>query len=140
MQKFKLNMIGWQVENSEQFKKQWWVIIPKLKDWTYTVEINKYNKDRSLNQNKYYWFVISLFADEIWVWVQDLHEEMKFCFLRSIHYWIEWSEFYTIRSTKDLNTKQFEEYLEGIRRKAQEEYNLMIPLPHDNLLVQCDYI
>ena len=126
--KFKISFTGWTIVNNEQFKKQWWEYTPKLKDWDYVIEIKKELKKRTLSQNQYYWFAISLFACEIWVRVDDLHDEMKYCFLKTVFAWIDWNEIYKIKSTTDLNTKDFEQYLECIRRKALEEYNLQIKL------------
>ena len=132
MLKFKVSFAGWTIVNNEQFTKQWKEYTPKLKDWNYVIEIKKEFKKRTLAENRYYWMIISLFACEIWVSVDDLHNEMKYCFLRTVFEWIDWNEIYKIKSTTELSTKDFEQYLECIRRKALEEYNLQIPLPKES--------
>lgn len=134
MLKFKLIKENWKVINWEQFKKLFSEYFWKQKDWTYTLEIKKWYKGRSLNQNNYYWNMLTEFAQEVWVTPEELHEEMKYRFLRIPFKGINWEDMYKIRSTTELTTIQFEEYIEMIRREAQEEYNLMLNLPNDTFI------
>ena len=128
---FRLVKLEWQISNKDQFKKEFNEYFKKLDDWNYNCEIKKYRKNRSLSQNKYYWLTIAKFADEVDVTPADLHEELKYELLSTHFTWIKWEDIVKIKSTSNLNTVQMEEYLERIRKKAMEEYNLYLELPNE---------
>jgi hypothetical protein len=56
----------------------------------------------------------------------EMHDALKYKFLRRGAADLE-----TVQSTTKINTAQFEEYLEKIRRWAVMEYNVSIPLPNE---------
>ena len=131
--KFKLIKNLGKVENIEYFKNQFNESFKKLNDWEYLITLEKYKKERSKYQNNYYWFILSEFSKEIWINAELLHEECKYKFLRTIFIWTKWQEIFKILSTKNLNTYEFETYLESIRKWALEEYNLILPLPNESI-------
>jgi len=85
-------------------------------------------KPRSNNQNSYYWGVIlELISQETGMTPDESHEAMKLLFLKK-----RVSEkLWTIRSTSTLNTLEFEEYLENVKRFASLELNIIIPDPNE---------
>lgn len=84
--------------------------------------------ERSNNQNRYYWgVVIDLIADHTGYTPEEAHDAMKMMFLRKY----EDSIIPTIRSTTDLNTIEFEEYMKSVRQWASMEIEVYIPLPNE---------
>lgn len=84
-------------------------------------------KPRSLNENNYYWgVVVQMISDETGFTPEEAHEAVKWLFLRK-----QVGNIFTVKSTAILNTLEFEEYVENVRRWAQNELNLRIPLPNE---------
>jgi len=85
-------------------------------------------KPRSNNENSYYWgVVIELISQETGMTPDESHEAMKLLFLKK-----RVSEkLWTIKSTATLNTLEFEEYLENVKRFASLELNIIIPDPNE---------
>jgi len=102
----------------------------KSKNKPVSVIIKIQSKDRSNNQNGYYWgCVIELIANHCGYrqsWErEELHGELKRLFLP------KHGRLQITRSTSDLNTVEFEEYLSKIRQWASEYLSLYIPLPNE---------
>lgn len=94
--------------------------------------IKEYKKERSRFQNRYYFgVVLKIIADYTGHDVEELHEVLKVMFLSTKD--VEMSgDIYSIpQSTTKLNTKEFEEYLERIRRWALMDLEVQIPLPNE---------
>lgn len=94
----------------------------------------RHRKTRSLNQNGYYWSVV----------VPMIADAMGEDDPKAVHEWLKAHFNYEVksigekrvavkvpRSTSDLNTSDFEVYLEKIRRWASEFFPLYIPLPNE---------
>lgn len=97
------------------------------------VTISKETKNRSNNQNAYYWGVIvKMASDESGYTPDEIHE----LFLAETFGYHTAQINKTIliipnkRSSK-LNTTEFEELCETARMLASKEYNLYIPLPNE---------
>lgn len=91
--------------------------------------IEKTTFKRSGNQNRYYWGVcLKLIADHTGHSVDDIHELMKSLFLKQ-PIWIRGKFIPSVRSSTRLDTLEFEDYLEKVRRWAQEELGVTIPMP-----------
>lgn len=89
------------------------------------VKVVKKSHQRSLSQNAYYWgVVIPLFAESQGYENEEMHEALKFKFLQKHTD----TELPTVGSTADLDTGQFTEYIEKVRRLAAE-YGCVIPDP-----------
>ena len=100
--------------------------ISLLPDGNYELIIRKEKKSRSNNQNRYLWGVVyKIIANETGHTEEEVHEHMKWRFLRK-HGRLE-----TVKSTSDLNTKEFEEYTENIRRFGATDLSLQIPVPNE---------
>ncbi len=96
-----------------------------LIDWLYSV--NKVFNNRSNQQNKYYfWVVIDLLRNHIWETSDDMHEILKYKFLKDKTW-----EHFKIRDTKSLTTKEFEDYLTNIKIWAARDLWVYIPDPNE---------
>lgn len=79
---------------------------------------------RSNNQNAYYWAAhVASFAKHCGYTPEEMHEAFKWMFLRRHE-----GQFPTVRSTSELNTREFTEYLEKIELLAAEN-GVFIPRP-----------
>lgn len=89
------------------------------------VVLRKHKRNRSNQQNRYYWgVVIHLLAEHCGYEQEEMHDALKQKFLR-IH---DDTELPTVRSTASLNTAEFTEYIEQARRLAAE-MGVYIPDP-----------
>jgi len=94
-----------------------------------TMEIDK--AERSVPQNNYYWgVVIKLLEEETGQDKESLHEIIKEKFLTS---WVKINghEEKMIKSTTELNTKEFEEVMRKVRMWASEFLGVYIPEPNE---------
>lgn len=81
---------------------------------------------RSSNQNRYYFgAVVRPLADHLGYTEDELHEALKWKFLRKEAE----GPLATVRSTASLDTVEFEDYLERVRTWASAELSYTIPLP-----------
>lgn len=91
------------------------------------VTIAKKTKQRSLNQNRYYFgIVIKLISEVTGYTVDEAHDAMRFKFLRVVND----RGLETARSTTDLNTAEMELYLSQIRIFASTDLGCFIPDPN----------
>ncbi len=87
--------------------------------------VEKWKKDRSDAQNRYYWgVVVKILADELGYFPEEMHDALKLEFLRK-----ESKPLPTVRSTTSLSTEEFEDYLEKVRIMSLTKYEVRIPLP-----------
>jgi len=94
----------------------------------------KQRKLRSLEQNAYYHGIVCvIFGDHVGLNKDEAHDALRFKFL-SKDVEIKGHKLKVIRSTADLSTKEFEEYLSDVRMWASIEHGCYIPLPRE-----CDY-
>ena len=102
--------------------------IKMLKDGEY--EIVPYRKNRTNDQNRYlWWWVYGTISKEVW------EEDLEY-----IHY-VMGSRFLMqhdkkepyIQSTAKLNTAEFSDYVEKIRKFMLEKFNIYIPTPDEYL-------
>lgn len=102
-----------------------------------TLETEK--KGRSLNQNAYYFGVVVDLLSELTGFNQDeMHEILKHKFLRQT-LWVPKKDgvkekSIIARSTADLTTKEFEDYLSQIRQWASIDLGCYIPNPNEPLI------
>lgn len=89
--------------------------------------LRKERSQRSNNQNSYYWgVVLPILGDYFGYDADEMHDALKMKFLRHGAADLE-----TVKSTTKLNTAEFEDYLERIRRWALTEYSLRVPMPNE---------
>jgi hypothetical protein len=80
------------------------------------LKLGKLKKIRSMSQNRYYWgVVIALFAEHVGLDAEEMHAALKMKFLQKHDGPME-----TVRSTTDLSTEEFQEYLEKCKQLAAE--------------------
>jgi len=92
----------------------------------YKLQIEKIRNVRSVNQNNYYWgVVIKMLGDEIGYSPEEMHNALQIKFL-STHL----DKLPSVKSTKKLSTKEFEEHLSKIRQWASEQ-GTFLPLPNE---------
>lgn len=93
----------------------------------YKLFIKTIRHSRSISQNNYYWgVVIKIVGDELGYLPEEIHDALRIKFLT-----IHTDKLPTVKSTVKLSTKEFEEYLEKIRRWASEELSICLPLPNE---------
>lgn len=106
----------------------------KVREYLITLEgkrfdatIRKERSQRSTNQNNYYFGVVcKVLGDYFGYEPDEMHEALKLKFLQ-----IGPCDVPTVKSTTKLNTSEFEDYLERIRRWAATEYSVVVPLPNE---------
>jgi hypothetical protein len=91
------------------------------------VTVKKHKSQRSLNQNAYYFgVVLDILSKHTGYEIDELHEILKFKFLRRRN---EKGMEY-VKSTAKLNTADFEDYLDKIKRWSAQELSCVIPDPN----------
>jgi len=84
-------------------------------------------RPRSVEQNKYYWgVVIDVIGRHLGYSAEEAHEALKWHFLIKLGEVLP-----TVKSTTELTTVEFEEYLAKIRQWAAEFLNVSIPEPNE---------
>ena len=108
--------------------------LKKLKTVSYQIEIREDRDQRSGNQNRYYFgCVIKILSDETGFERNEMHEHLKLRFLKYYKPLPNGEFIELVKSTKDLDTKEMEDYLEKIRMFAAQELDVQIPLPNEYL-------
>lgn len=93
--------------------------------------IQKHKKERSNQENKYYWSVIIPYIMDLTGYdSNETHEAIKLKFLKKEKF-INNDEVSTIASTAKLSTSEFEDLMSNIRIWAASEHNCYIPLPNE---------
>lgn len=94
---------------------------------SYILQINRAKAKRSLNQNKYYWGVIvRLFSQATGYTSNEAHQTLAGYFLK-----YQKDKKWFVKSTTELDTKEFEGYAEQCRVFMWQELNVHVPLPND---------
>ena len=85
---------------------------------------------RSVQQNKYLWAIYDIISDHTGHTDEEVHEIFKVMFLsRPVE--IAGKELMVPLSTTKLNTIEFEDYCESIRRFCSSNLSLSIPEPNE---------
>lgn len=86
-------------------------------------------KQRSLEQNAYYWgVVVKILSDDLGYTPNEMHEAIKFQFLVDQTRLLPF-----IPSTTDLDTAEWESLMTRIREWASSSFNVYIPSPNEPL-------
>jgi ribosomal protein L39E len=118
--------------NSKSDKDRLYKELKRCKLVPYRVELKEDRDNRSNNQNKYYWgVVIKTLSDETGFTPDEMHEVLKRKFLKYCKALPNGEQVEVTESTTDLDTKEFEEYMEQIRRFAIQELDILILLPNE---------
>jgi hypothetical protein len=106
---------------------KWQKNINQLSGCEVYLTISKKTKQRSLNENAYYWgVVLPLAADFLGYTIDEAHEAFKWQFLRVYSD----KKLPSVKSTADLSTVEFEAYLTKIREELST-MGCFIPLPNE---------
>lgn len=121
--------------SKEGDKRRLHSILKVLKPVKYIVEIKQYRKKRSINQNDYYWgAVVTPLASYLGYLPDDLHKELALKFIpKHLTNRITGEITKVGRSTTELDTLEFEQYLEMVRIWALTELDFLIELPNEHL-------
>lgn len=96
------------------------------------ITIETHKKSRTNLQNRYYWFIIQMIADELGYHRDAVHNYMKEMFLGYEEFDMpDGNTHKELKSTRDETTVSFEDYLVKIRGWADEFLNMYIPLPNE---------
>jgi len=113
------------VRNIEQFTRY----LHTLEGVECEVVVKKYRKQRSLPQNNYYFGVVCVvLGNKIGYTVDEMHSAIGLKFLLVSE---EGKPDY-IRSTTDLDTDEFNDFLEQVKQWAAEFHNCYIPDPNES--------
>ena len=86
---------------------------------------------RSTSENKYYWgVVLDILSNELGYTKEEMHSVLKNLFLKELIH-IKGKEFESVKSTAELTTTEFEEYLSDIRVFASKDFSIWIPEPNE---------
>jgi len=102
------------------------------------ITVSKQKRQRSINQNAYYWLILKLIGENLGYFAEEMHSVFAIMFLKKIiTLGIHSIESY--RSTTKLSTVEFEEYLQNIRIFCSSELEIFIPLPNEILDEEDNY-
>jgi len=118
--------------DSDTDKKGLYSLLKALKG-SYVIELKKYRKNRSVRENSYYWgVIIKELCSFTGFQPDEMHEVLKMKFLRDDKTIRATGELVPgFKSTKTLNTAEFEAYCEAIRVFALADLDCYIPLPNE---------
>lgn len=98
------------------------------------ISIQKLKSERSIQQNRYYWMLVTILANELGYDKEDMHEICKFKFLKREKV-IEGSgevlEY--LKSTTTLSKADFADMTSDLIRWAVESFGIVLPLPGEQL-------
>lgn len=101
-----------------------------LKDGQYIFSLKKAKKKRSLPQNAYYrGVVVPIIGNHLGYEAEEMHRAIAMKFL--IVHNDDPKKPPTVRSTADLSTVEFNEFLEKVVRWAAIEFSVVVPDPSE---------
>lgn len=95
------------------------------KPWEVTIK--PYRRSRSVEQNRYYWKMLQVAADEIGCEAEDLHDVARHKFLPPVFADIKGEVHEVRRSTTKLNVKEMAEYTEKVTAWLQVDLGIVLP-------------
>jgi len=138
-------------KSNEGSKQAFWEYLKQLPNKVYLIEVKRYRERRSLRQNRYYHgVVVKMIAEETGMESEEVHEVLKKKFIKQRDYALvksegkyfacfedtgemipsdELEEYYKKKGSKDLDTKEFKEYIEKIHIWAANFLGINIPDP-----------
>ena len=113
------------VYKNEMFREYLLSLSEKILD----VVVKEHKESRSDRQNKYaHGVVFKMISDETGYSLEEAKDLCKSMFLKK---WVtvNGKEIEIVRGSADLNTKEFEDFMEDCRRWAAQELSINVPLP-----------
>lgn len=109
--------------------------ILKLPDGkAYDVTISLKRAKRSLNQNRMYWMWLNCISDDTGGHKDQIHTELKAMFMPKKEVSTIDGELIKVpKSTTELNTKEFTDYLTQVQVFAASELGIILPVPEDEV-------
>lgn len=99
---------------------KWKEIIKKLEGKEVQLGIEKKKRKRSISQNNYYWLIVTLISESTTHTMEEIHEACRRKFLARKEITIQGETLLIPRSTTELSTVEFSEYIERVRCFAAE--------------------
>lgn len=107
-------------------------IIANFEDKKVSLTVAEVKKQRSINQNNYYWgVIIPIASDEMGVTPMEAHHILGDEFLRYEKALSDGRKRTMVRSTSDLNTAEAEDYYTQCRQFMSKEFNCYVPVPNE---------
>ena len=100
------------------------------------ITVRRKKKHRSVQQNRYYWLVVTILSDYTGFTKDEMHAILRSKFLRAEKVNEDTGVVYEyVKSTTELTTVEYEEYLDDVRRFAAQEFNMNVPMPNEQIEV-----
>jgi hypothetical protein len=115
--------------NKERLDKHLLNLIGKIVE----IIIKPFRHKRTVPQNSYYWFCLSMISEPTGYTTDELHEFFKRIYLKKI-ITIGGKEYEVSQSTKNLDTDRFTKYIDKIKAFALAKLELYIPSPDEAYL------
>lgn len=98
--------------------------------------IHRKKKHRSVQQNRYYWMAVTMLSDHTGFTKDEMHSVLKTKFLKTEKVNENTGVIYEyVKSTTELTTTEFMDYVADIQRFASEEFDIFIPDPGEQIEV-----
>ena len=98
--------------------------------------IHRKKKHRSVQQNRYYWLIVTMMAEYTGFTKDEMHLVLKSRFLKAEKVNVETGAvFEYVKSSAGLSTVEAEEYYDQVRQFASEEFGINIPLPNEQIAI-----
>lgn len=98
----------------------------------FEVVVRKKVKSRSSEQNKWYWACVTIIGNELGYERNQMHEIIKYRFLKSEAVDKKTGEvFEYLKSSAELTTTEFTEFMDGLIRWSAETFNIVLPMPNE---------
>lgn len=95
------------------------------------VALERRQRLRSLRENAYYWgVVLPVLCEWSGYTAEEMHDALKEKFLGKCD---KRTKLWKTKSTAELTTAEFEDYVSEIRQWASEEHGLFIALPNEEI-------
>lgn len=107
--------------------------LPNFNGKRVEITIKKIVAKRSLQQNKYWWVLVKIIADEVDYDKDTLHEILKYKFLKKefvIEQTAEVVEY--VGSTAKLNKNEYSELIFNLKTWALDTFGINLPEPGEN--------
>lgn len=92
------------------------------------------SKKRSKKQNRVYWMYVNTLSECTGFSSEEMHEVLKFKFLKSELVNVNTGEILEfVKSTTELSTSEFTEFIDKIRLWSIEKLNVNLPLPNEQI-------
>jgi hypothetical protein len=110
----------------------WILALRRMEGKRVLVDVAPYRKTRSAQQSRYYFgVVVAILGEDLGYQRDEMHAALAHKFLGSVD---EQTGLMRIRSTKDLSTVEFEEYMTRVREWAGQDLGILVPLPNEYLI------